>query len=357
MRARAVPGPGHTPRPEPTPAERARAADDAVRGWSIPADVPALLCGGVIPQSWSAHALRTTARTLHTLIVRMRPETLVLVTTRAPQPPTHAPPRLAQVLAAGSIGARPPEMRDSAPARANTLVQIGMRGACETDLGPVQVDESVARALLAACTDQRPNSEPSADARILGDGGDPPDPPLVQACATLRRLAPGAGLVPIWVLDAGTAETLGRHLGACLRESPRVLVVAASDLTPGSELPSSRAPLGSQPVEKQPVQKQSVQKQPVEEQPVEKQPVEGHTLEASPHQRTLDTRMVRLVRELAAAEIAPEARTHGNAGAPAALVVAVAAAHARGARAGHVIEYGAWTADAPGPGLLGAVFG
>ncbi|MEM7164351.1 MAG: AmmeMemoRadiSam system protein B [Planctomycetota bacterium] len=247
------------------PGDLAPQVEEFVTGWSIPADVPRVLLGGVVPHAGWAYSGRVAARTLHTLIVRMRPETIVFLAS------VHVP------------GVR--------------QASVYPRGAWETPVGAVEIDDELATRLLAAAGDHLIAAPDAHD----GDHAIEVQLPL------LRLLAPGCRIVPIAAPVHCDGAQLGAEIGGCLRESPRVLVVASTDLTHyGSRYRYAPAGKGSA---------------------------------ARQWLRKNDTRMVQKVVDLDAAGVAAEAQEQRNSCGPAGLAAAIAAARARGANQGYVVEY------------------
>jgi hypothetical protein len=104
-------------------------------------------------------------------------------------------------------------------ARASVLVS----GAWETPLGPVPIQEALARDLMARV--DLLEEDPVAHAR---------EHSLEMQVPFLRYRNPGVRLVPICLqrLDYGECEALGQGLAKALRASPTsVLLVASTDLT------------------------------------------------------------------------------------------------------------------------------
>jgi hypothetical protein len=100
-------------------------------------------------------------------------------------------------------------------------VSIWPRGAFDTPLGPVPVDESLARAIAAATP-------------IVCERGDAHEREhsLEMQLPFLARVAPGVPIVPLVMgrQDAATARALGDALGSVLR-GRRTLLVASTDLS------------------------------------------------------------------------------------------------------------------------------
>ncbi|MGE3166081.1 MAG: hypothetical protein AB7O52_14335 [Planctomycetota bacterium] len=165
---------------------------DLVR-WSIPADVPRRLFGGLVPELSTPVGLRVAARVLHSLIVRCAPATIYVVGRAAGEP-------------------------------ADSQTQIAL------DLP--SVDEARARKLARA-----------GDFTVVA--GDPRPAWLADfgaVTSVIAALAPGCGIVPIAVNTAGDALRLGKILGA----SDDTVVVALSCLTRYGE-PFQFAPAGLGP--------------------------------------------------------------------------------------------------------------
>ena len=92
-----------------------------LHGWRIPESVPQQLFGGVVPHAGWKYSGRTAARTLHTLVVRSRPQTFIFL---------------------GTVHVDGVERPSVYPA-----------GTWETPAGDVEIDETLATLLLAELGD------------------------------------------------------------------------------------------------------------------------------------------------------------------------------------------------------------
>ncbi|MEW6489752.1 MAG: AmmeMemoRadiSam system protein B [Thermodesulfobacteriota bacterium] len=170
-------------------------------------------------------------------------------------------------------------------------------GPWETPLGPVEVDEPLARELLR---------------RLPGDLAEDPEAhqgehSLEVQVPFIRHFFPGARIVPIAVPPGPGTVALGEGLGRALAGRNDVVFIGSTDLTHYGA-PYGFAPAGAGPA-------------------------------AQEWMRENDRRMLELVTGLKPEAIAAEARTHHNACGYGALAAAVAAARTRGAPRGVLLEY------------------
>ncbi len=174
--------------------------------------------------------------------------------------------------------------------------RVDAADAWDTPLGPVGVDAE----LIGELRDARIGIVEEAQAHT-GEHSIEVSMPFV------KHFFPGARVVPIACPPFADAATFGETLGTLLGTRP-ALVVASTDLTHYGE-DYGFAPAGSEPER------------------------------ALRFVRENDERMLALVRALRADAILAEARTNQNSCGSGALCAAVAAAKARGARSGVLIEY------------------
>lgn len=170
-------------------------------------------------------------------------------------------------------------------------------GSWQTPLGPVEVDELLARELLL----RLPRDLAEDPAAHEGEHS------LEVQVPFIRHFFPEAKIVPIAVPPGPGAVALGEGLGRALSGRDDAVVIGSTDLT------HYGAPYGFAPA--------------------------GEGPEAREWMRENDRRMLHLVTGLEAEEIAAEARTHHNACGYGALAAAVAAARALGAPRGVLLEY------------------
>lgn len=170
-------------------------------------------------------------------------------------------------------------------------------GAWETPLGPVEVDEPLARDLLRRLAD-RLVEDPEAH---QGEHSLEVQVPFV------RYFFPQSKIVPIAVPPSPEALALGEGLGRALSGRDDVVVIGSTDLTHYG-VPYGFTPAGAGPA-------------------------------AREWMRENDRRMLELITGLKPEAIAAEARAHHNACGTGALAAAVAAARCRGAPRGVLLEY------------------
>jgi AmmeMemoRadiSam system protein B len=170
-------------------------------------------------------------------------------------------------------------------------------GAWETPLGPVEVDEPLARELLRRFPSHLAE-DPEAH---QGEHS------LEVQVPFLRYFFPRAKIVPIAVPPGPGAVPLGEGLGRALAGRDDAVVIGSTDLT------HYGAPYGFAPA--------------------------GVGPDAQDWMRQNDARMLALVTALRAEEIVAEARAHHNACGYGALAAAVAAARTLGAPRGVLLEY------------------
>ncbi len=170
-------------------------------------------------------------------------------------------------------------------------------GAWETPVGDVQIDEKLAGELQAACPAIRPN--PAAHGM---------EHSIEVQLPLLHVLSPDTKIVPIAVPVDPIALEIGKAVGAHLAAeySGQVCVIGSTDLThhgghfgnPGGRGPASEA-----------------------------------------YARENDSRIIELIKSLAAEAILPEAMEYRNACGAGAIAATLAAVREMGATAGKILEY------------------
>jgi len=227
-------------------------------------DLPPTLFGGLVPHAGWMYSGRLAARTLKSLHAARPLETVVL-------------------LGADHVGAAgKAEVFDS--------------GVWRTPLGDVQVDEELARALLAAEPNLRANPQAHAHEHSIEV-----QIPLLQV------LSPQAKIVPITVPPDGRAVNIGRAIGRTVKQQGGAArIVGSTDLTHHAGHFPAPGGRGEQGV------KWTVSN---------------------------DRRLLGLVEQMAAEQIVPEAEARGNACGAGAVAATVAACRELGAARGYSIEY------------------
>lgn len=194
-------------------------------------------------------------------------------------------------------------------------------GGWATPLGEARIDEAVASSLVKAAGGA---IEPSRHAHD-GEHSIEVQIPFIQS------LCPDARFVPVAVPAGSDAVAAGEAAAECVRSSDeRIVFVASTDLT------HYGMGYGA--------------------------PAHGPLPGAMPWMRENDQRFIRLVEELRAEDIVPEAMGHDNACGPGAVAAAVSAARSLGAARGRVLEYTTSADVVPEPfadravGYVGIVF-
>jgi len=233
---------------------------------AAPADVPERPVGGIVPHAGWAFSGATAMKVLEAIRLRRRPAVLVLLGA------CHYPVGRSAVFASGRW---------------------------ETPLGPVEVDETLARAVLdraGPLAEENPDahtSEHSIEVQV----------PLV------RHALPEARIVPVLVPPDGRAAALGRAVGEAVRDSGADAVCLGS-----SDLTHYGPAYGFTPV--------------------------GFGAQAMRWMRDQnDRRMIDLMLRLDAEKAVAEAEAHANACGAGAVAAALAAARVLGAERGRLIEY------------------
>jgi len=179
-----------------SPASCRAAADELLASASVPADLPALLYGGLVPHAGWVYSGRLAAMTFKALCASAPVDTFVLLG--------------ADHLGAAAVG------------------EVYPAGAWATPLGEVAVDEDLAGALIASadCLRANPSAHDYHPAVRGAEHSIEVQVPLVKA------LAPQAKIVPIAIPPAPIAVDIGRAIGRVLAQTPgRTVVVGSTDLT------------------------------------------------------------------------------------------------------------------------------
>jgi hypothetical protein len=246
------------------PAACGPAAESFLRDFEPPAE-PARILAGIVPHAGWQYSGAVAAQVFAAVRAKMRPSTFIIL---------------------GAVH------------RWAGVNGVYARGAWETPLGDVAVEEDLAARILAETPDwtvddpQVHSGEHSIEVEL----------PFV------KYLFPEARVVPIAVNPDSRAVPLGRRIGEILKESgvPAV-VIGSSDLTHYGE-PYGFTPAGSGPIAHRWMQEN-------------------------------DARILRLIERMNAAEVTDEALRHHNACGAGAIAATVAAAEAMGARHGHLLRY------------------
>jgi hypothetical protein len=241
-------------------------AESLIATAKLPDDLPETLYGGLVPHAGWSFSGRVAAQTLKALLDKPHPpETIVL-------------------FGADHTGAA-------------ELGEVWPEGAWLTPVGPVDVDQPLAEALLNECDRLRANPhahdhEHSLEVQL----------PLIAV------LAPGVKIVPIAMPVDPVALEIGRAVGKYLAGQPAgsVTVIGSTDLTHhGGHFGNPG----------------------------------GHGRESEAYARKNDSRILALIETMACEKILPEAVRFRNACGAGAIVATVAAAAELGATAGRIIEY------------------
>ncbi len=236
----------------------------------MPEDLPVRLYGGLVPHAGWAYSGALAAMTFKALLT--------------PRPSVHPhQPGTIVLFGADHTG----------------VVQLGEvwdKGAWQSPLGEMNIDETLSSGLIDACDELRSNpqahvQEHSLEVQI----------PLIKVAA------PTAKIVPIAVPPAEVAVEIGRIVGKYLSErAGDVCVIGSTDLTHhGGHFGS---PGGS-----------------------------GEQSEA--YARQNDSRMLNLIEKLYAEAIVPEAHQRGNACGAGAIAATISAVRELGAKKGKVLSY------------------
>jgi AmmeMemoRadiSam system protein B len=246
-----------------SPAACRRHVAELIAQAALPADLPAVLYGGIVPHAGWVFSGLVAAKTFKALAAGGLVETFVLFGA------DHA-----GVVAQG---------------------EVYDRGAWQTPLGELAVDEKLAAAILAAGPALRANprahqAEHSLEVQL----------PLIQS------LCPQARIVPIAVPPTDLAVEIGRAVGCALSGRADVRVVGSTDLTHhGGHFPAPG----------------------------------GHGATGEKWTAANDRRMIALMEAMAAEKVAAEAEARGNACGAGAIAATIAACRALGATRGICLDY------------------
>ncbi|MFN0059144.1 MAG: AmmeMemoRadiSam system protein B [Planctomycetota bacterium] len=163
--------------------------DAQLRNWRISEDIPQELSGALIPHGSLTLCGRIAARTLHTLIIKRHPTTLLFLTT------PH-----------GGTG---------------TQALISTEKKWSTPVGRVDADSLLVDSLLSLLAPALRRTPPHT----------PPSPALSTVLPLVAALAPGMRVLFIAIPDGVDAPVFGQRLGRLLSEQSKVSVVGVSDLT------------------------------------------------------------------------------------------------------------------------------
>ncbi|MDG2083841.1 MAG: hypothetical protein P8K66_02625 [Planctomycetota bacterium] len=185
--------------PRLTRDETTQVVEGLVTGWTIPEEVPQGLSTAIVPNSECPEGAQFTARTLHTLVLRSRPRTLVVLSSEDIEKP--------ELVAMGQI---------------------------QTALGASSVDERLAARIA---------SELGTSLEIVS--GDSKNILSLQRMVPLlcQVLAPGCRFVPIILPRESTheftPEKLGAKLGSILQTEQGACLIAGFQLPKREKLGSS----------------------------------------------------------------------------------------------------------------------
>ena len=189
--------------PRLTRDETTQVVEGLVTGWTIPEEVPQGLSTAIVPNSECPEGAQFTARTLHTLVLRSRPRTLVVLSSEDIEKP--------ELVAMGQI---------------------------QTALGASSVDERLAARIA---------SELGTSLEIVS--GDSKNILSLQRMVPLlcQVLAPGCRFVPILLPRESTHEStheftpekLGAKLGSILQTEQGACLIAGFQLPKREKLGSS----------------------------------------------------------------------------------------------------------------------
>jgi len=235
-----------------------------LRDFRLP-DLKGDIVAGILPHAGWAYSGRVAAKVFKCIKEKNPPDTFVLL---------------------GAI--------HSLPERNSVYAQ----GTWATPLGEVQVDEELARGLLAALKDKLAE-DPQAHS---GEHS------LEVQLPFIKYFFPSAKIVPIRIAADSGAASLGVKIGECLLKAKKgIAVIGTTDLTHYGD------PYGFAPA--------------------------GYGDKAYSWMKNNDTRIVKLALEMKADDIVKEAAVNYNACGSGALAATVAAATALGAEKGILLEY------------------
>lgn len=241
-----------------------RATERFLKGFVVPAE-PAKVVAAIVPHAGWQYSGVVAAKVFESIRKKQAPETFVLF---------------------GAVH------------RWAGINGVYARGAWETPLGNVEIDETLATEILGESPEWA-TDEPKAH---MGEHSIEVQLPFVKC------LFPRARIVPIAINPDERAVPLGRRIGEILKVAERkAVVVGSSDLTHYGD-GYSFAPA-------------------------------GYGERAHQWVRENDAQILRLAEQMKASEITGEARRHHNACGAGAMAAAVAAAQVLGAEGGHLLQY------------------
>ncbi|MEC9476622.1 MAG: hypothetical protein VX764_06265 [Planctomycetota bacterium] len=177
--------------------ELTTATESLVAGWAIPENIPHGVCTAIVPGTECIDGARLLARTLHTLVLRSRPRTLVLVTGTSCN---------------------------------NTRLRA--IGTLSTSLGEIAIDERLAARIASLWP---------GDLDIIQEDSDEESLPSLHRIAPLMAqvLIPGCRVVPMEIPTRPGPDfdpiRLGQELGSQLKSEVGSCLIAAGTLSPRKE--------------------------------------------------------------------------------------------------------------------------
>ncbi len=174
--------------------EVANATEALVANWIVPEVIPQGICTAIVPGTECLDGARLLARTLHTVVLRSRPRTLVLV--------------------------------DSCPGQ---VARIRAMGSLSTTLGEAPIDERLAARIASFWPDE---------IDIIPDGEDEDSLPTLHRIGPLlaQVLVPGCRIVPLQIPEAPKREfdpvEIGREMGRQLKSEVGCCLIASCTLFP-----------------------------------------------------------------------------------------------------------------------------
>ena len=174
--------------------EVASATEALVANWIVPEVIPQGICTAVVPGTECLDGARLLARTLHTVVLRSRPRTLVLV--------ASGPGQVARIRAMGSLS---------------------------TTLGDVPIDERLAARIASFWPDE---------IDIIPEGEDEDSLPALHRIGPLlaQVLVPGCRIVPLQIPAAPEQlfdpVLVGREMGKQLKFEVGCCLIASGTLFP-----------------------------------------------------------------------------------------------------------------------------
>ena len=177
--------------------ELTSATEALVAGWAVPEKIPHGVCTAIVPGTECINGARLLARTLHTLVLRSRPRTLVLV--------AGTSCKITRLRAIGSI---------------------------QTSLGEVAIDERMAARIASLWP---------GDLEVIPENtGDGILPSLHRITPLMAQvLIPGCRVVPMEIPTRPDQDfdpiRLGQELGSQLKSEIGSCLIAAGTLSPRKE--------------------------------------------------------------------------------------------------------------------------